>query len=101
MNLAHGTVSRRALSRRALAVSAVLLLLAACATEEFVDRATLLRDPAAKLRFPEAVELGHVGGERENTFEGAQGAFPPDSLGRKRARPVHARAARAGGDRDL
>lgn len=57
------------------------MLVASCTSEEFVDRATLLRDPAAKLRFPGAVELGHVGGEREDTFEGPRGAFDGYILG--------------------
>lgn len=49
-----------------------------------------MRDPASKLRFPEAVELGHVGGERANTFEGPRGAFDGYILGTQASeREVH------------
>jgi hypothetical protein len=53
----------------------VALVLVSCAPERFVDRATLLADPAAKLRPPGVVELGHFGSDRITTFEGPQAAF--------------------------
>lgn len=70
---------------RTLPVLTLLLaaMLVSCGadTAEFVDRATLLKETAAQLRFPDAVELAHVGAERVTTFEGAQSAFDGYILG--------------------
>lgn len=66
-----------------LLTTALFAVFASCAaeTEEFVDRATLLKEPAVQVRFPGAVELAHVGAERVTTFEGPQSAFDGYILG--------------------
>ena len=69
---------------RFVLLSAILLtVLSSCGgdTQEFVDRATLLNEPAARLRFPGSVELAHVGAERVTTVEGPQSAFDGYILG--------------------
>lgn len=63
-------------------LTALAALSAACAPDaEFVDRATLLNEPAAQLRLPGAVELGRVGSERLTTLDGPQAAFDGYILG--------------------
>ena len=52
-----------------------------CSSPDFVDRATLLREPAAEVRFPGTVELAHVGSDRVTTIEGTQSAFDGYVLG--------------------
>lgn len=59
------------------------VLFVAClpAPDQLVDRATLLRDPAASLRLPGVTELAHVGDERRTTVDGPQPAFDGYLLG--------------------
>jgi hypothetical protein len=45
------------------------------------DLATLQRDPAASLRLPNAVDLGHFRGDREATIDGPQTAWDSHVFG--------------------
>jgi hypothetical protein len=69
-------------ARRFSFVLVVVLLLGCTADDEvFVDRGSLLSEPAAQIRFPGAIELGHVARESVTTFEGPQAAFDGYILG--------------------
>ena len=65
---------RRCVARLALVLIAALAI--ACgSSDKYVDRATLLREAAAALRFPGATELSHVTAERAMTIDGEQTAW--------------------------
>jgi hypothetical protein len=54
----------------ALAITATALLTACLPESPYLPRSSLQNEPAAKLRYPAATQLGRVSTEREMTFDG-------------------------------